>query len=272
MKCAEVRAMAESYVAGELPVDTNHGIIAHLERCEGCRGEFEARDALRQTLRTAFRRSTDLAPDPRFVARVHEHAAGGQGATRRHGVSVRWLAIAASLGLIALVGWQLRVGQPATADPRAALAALTTHAAGDHRYCALEHALEQPPLSLEEAARRYGAVYGRLREAVAASPTVRAGNVEILSAHWCEFQGRRFVHVVVRRKQHVVSLLLTPVQAAASADAAHIAACPVADGFRVACFDARGHAGFVVSDLSDDENLSLARELAPILQEYLART
>lgn len=54
--------------------------------------------------------------------------------------------------------------------------------AGGRRYCALEHALEEAPIPLEDAARLYNRRYRSVREAVAESAAVRSGDVEILGA------------------------------------------------------------------------------------------
>ncbi len=270
MKCAELRGMAESYQAGELPVDTNHQIIAHLEGCEDCRVELESRAALRATLRLAFARSSELAPSDQFVARVRATIAS-QGAVARpaFGMSSRsWLAMAAGLALVATLGWQLGWG-PSTTP---AIVALAAHAAGDHRNCALNHALDEAPISLDEAARQYGAAYASLRQVVAETSTVQTGDTEIIAAHWCVFDGQRFAHVIVRQHNRVASILLTPVDQARPRRTTEVVSCPATDGFQVACFDAPGHAGFVVSDLTAAQNLDLARSVAPALQAYFART
>ncbi|MBA2259695.1 MAG: zf-HC2 domain-containing protein [Acidobacteria bacterium] len=270
MKCAELRAMAESYLAGELPVDTSHEIITHLDRCEECRTELDARIALRQTLRRAFLSSETLAPTGEFTERVRASLGTEAAAGRRwFGHVTPWIAIAASVAFVLTVSWQVlrSTHQP---EASSALAALAAHAAGDHRHCALDHSLEELPISLDEAARRYNPAYATLREVVSQSGPVRGGTIEILGAHWCVFDGRSFAHVVVRHRGRVASILLTPIgQTPAALTSA--AQCPSSEGFRVACFDARGHAGFVVSDLTDSENLDLARVVAPVLQSYFAR-
>lgn len=101
------------------------------------------------------------------------------------------MAIAASIAFALVVGWQVL---PLDREPVAskALAALAGHAAGDHRDCALHPALEEPPISLEEAARRYSPIYAPLRDVIAQSGPVRDGTAEILGAHWCVFKGRSF--------------------------------------------------------------------------------
>jgi len=95
--------------------------------------------------------------------------------------------------------------------------------------------------------------------------TARPKSLERIGAY---SRAESFAHVVVRHRGHVASILLTPVDQA-PATHAQAAPCPSSEGFQVACFDARGHAGFVVSDLTDAENLELARDLAPVLQTYL---
>ncbi len=270
MKCAELRAMAESYLAGELPVDTNHEVITHLERCADCRGELNARIQLRLTLRRAFLQSEALAPGADFTERVRASLRADAGSRRRwiRGLSP-WMAVAAGVALLLILGWQLwNVSrQPAISSWAAALGA---HAVGDHRDCALHHALDELPISLDEAGRRYNPAYAAIRDVIAGSLPVREGAVEILGAHWCVFRGRPFVHVIVQHRGHTASILLTPVDQAPPS-LASAEACPPSEGFRVACFGVRGHAGFVVSDLADRENLELAREFAPVLQAHLAQ-
>lgn len=268
MKCAELRAMAESYLAGELPVDTNHEIITHLERCDDCRAELERRVAFRSQLRHAFLHAESLAPSAALVDRVHALARSPVAGSRRAGGAAPWLMLAAGVLLTVAAGWQL---WPSGA-PRApsAVAALAAHAAGDHQFCALEHALEEAPISLDEAARRYDPAYATLIEAVREAAPMREGGVELLGGHWCVFDGMPFAHIVVRQNGHVVSILLTPVRPA-EAEWADTAPCPAARGFEVACFGAPGHAGFVVSDLTDGTTLSLARAVAPLLQRHLTR-
>lgn len=279
MKCREFEAVAESYQAGELPVEINHEVRAHLERCPECRAELEARAALRLTLRNAFRQVPTLAPDPSFVAGLRGTLlAPGAAAPRRVFGQTSWLALAASLFLVAALGWVVGwgpgrhlIGVDPGAAPSAAVSALAAHAAGDHRYCALEHALDEPVISLSEAARRHNPVYGSLRDVVAESAALREGGFEVLGAHWCVFKGQPFGHVVARRGAHVVSILVTPASDA-SPSGSVAAACQSADGLQVACFDAPGHGVFVVSDLSSADVLALAERLAPVLQAYLAET
>ncbi len=268
MTCAELRAMAESYLAGELPVDTNHEVITHLEQCADCRAELARRVALRTTLRRAFLHEESLAPSAALVDRVHALARSPVASPRRAGGAASWLMLAAGIALAVTAAWQFWPSRTARAP--AALAALAAHAAGDHRNCALEHALADAPISLDEAGRRYDPAYATLLAAVRDATPMSEGVVELLGGHWCVFEGMPFAHIVVRQNGHVVSILLTPVTQA-EVERADTGPCPPAGGFQVACFGAPRHAGFVVSDLADGDILSIARAVAPILQRHLTR-
>src|ERR671913_1513565 len=104
MKCSEVRAMAESYLAGELPVDTSHDIVLHLERCAACRAELDARLALRRMLRQAFQTSERVAPSPEFTSRLVESLNTTKRTEPWAGRVAPWTGIAAAL-LLLILGW-----------------------------------------------------------------------------------------------------------------------------------------------------------------------
>jgi hypothetical protein len=47
--------------------------------------------------------------------------------------------------------------------------------------------------------------------------------------------------------------------------------CPATAEFTIACFAAPRHAVFLISELPSNDNLALAKVLAPPLQDHLAR-
>jgi anti-sigma factor RsiW len=246
-------------------------VVEHLAHCEACGTELEARRALRQTLRGAFLRSAALRPAEAFLAKARATAIGRDRSGPRPWVTVTgWLGVAAALLLLAGVAW-LSHRRPGAPGVPAQMAAISAHAAGDHRNCALHFALSETPISLDEAARRYERAYGGLREAVAKSTPVEAGHVQLVEAHACVFRGRRFAHLVFRRGGHVISLLVTPTREDGLAVAAtQLSACPASGDLNVACSTAAGYAVFLVSDLPEHDNLELARSLVPPVHATLA--
>ena len=57
--CRQVRELMDSYISGELTVESNHDVLRHLERCEACRGELARRERTRALLIESF----GAAPD-----------------------------------------------------------------------------------------------------------------------------------------------------------------------------------------------------------------
>jgi anti-sigma factor RsiW len=272
MTCADRGATLDTYLDGELSGDALRDVSEHLEQCGGCRTELEARRALRQTLRGAFLRSPSLAPGEAFLARARATMRAEQERSRpsQWATAGNWLGVAAAFLLVAGLAW-LVDSLPRAPSLSVAMSAISDHAAGDHRNCALHFALKETPISLDDAARLYEPAYRGLREAVERSAPIASGQVQLVEAHACVFRGRRFAHIVLRRGDRVVSLLVTPTrQEGIAGTLADVSACPTSGDLKVACTTAGGYAVFVVSDMPDADNLALARLLAPAVRAHLA--
>src|SRR5262249_29501700 len=95
MDCQNFKELLDSYLCGELAVETNHSILCHAERCGFSRSEMAARRRLRDSLRSVCSREkmSDRAMQ-NLRARLRSEAGLGAGAAppgegrgRRH-----WLA------------------------------------------------------------------------------------------------------------------------------------------------------------------------------------
>jgi len=271
MTCANRSVALDTCLDGELSGDALRELNEHVEQCDACRTELEARRALRQTMRGAFLRSPSLGPSEAFLTRARATLLAGEKRSRPQWAGVgNWLGVAAAFLLVAGLAW-LVDRLPRMPGLPAAMAALSDHAAGDHRNCALHFALEEKPISLDDAARLYEPAYRGLREAVATSTPVAGGQVELVEAHACVFRGRRFAHIVFRRGGRIVSLLVTPTrQDGIAGTLTAVSPCPSSGDLKIACTTAGGYAVFVVSDMPDADNLALARLLAPAVRAHLA--
>lgn len=294
MQCHDFREIADSYLSDELLVETNHDVISHLQACADCRRELAARRELRRKLRDGFQRAPDLQISDDFASRLKAELRDV--ALRRSRLSatnrVAYLAIAASLviaatlGLIAVQqGWRSRNPpttisgtnlesntEPGRNGSRAPLvsAALIETAVGDHRDCALDYRLEEEPIALEEAGRKYDRAYINLVSAVMSG--VLPPGVELAEAHSCVFKGQRFAHVILKYHDHQVSVLVTNIETqdhGGTARPEELIASAQSDGFQIAHFATERHAIFVVSGLSDTENGSIARAIAPSLSRHI---
>ncbi len=256
MTCAQVRELADSFLSGQLLVETNHDIVRHLETCPACREEISARRLLRTRLQEAFDRSAALAPRPDFAADVSDRLRRREtGVSRRTMLKAGWgMAATLAAGAAGALAIRYRASQ-------AALAELAVQAAGDHQNCAVRFNLAERPVSLEEAEQRYGAPYGQL---ASFEPSSFSSGLRVLARHACVYHGRRFGHIVMQEEDDVVSLLVTR-GPAPGAVALHGGPPPL----RVASFPVGEYAGFIVAALEEAEISRLAEALAAPLSRHL---
>ena len=242
MDCREVRQLAEAFVSEQLLVETTHAMVAHLDSCAPCRAEIAGLRRLRAAAGSAFTTAPSLSPRPEFLDALNTRIrteASRPSSSRRRG----WLVAAASVLIVAGLGvgwrgWSL-----------ANMSAVLHQAVGDHRYCALDFKLAERPITLQEAARRFGDVNRRLQSVEPSTSTLSSGPLRVLERHSCVFEGRRFAHIVLEYRGQAVSVLVTDEQSPMSVPAA----LPATDGFRASAFRESGYVTFVVSALSDDD-------------------
>jgi anti-sigma factor RsiW len=256
VNCRETRELADPFLSDQLLVETTHEIVRHLETCATCRDEFAARGALRAKLQAAIAASPGLAPRPDFAAelaaRLRPAPSGSATLSRRAWLETWWAAAAA---VIALLGGGLFARDAAR---KSRLATLAASAAGDHQNCAIRFNLAERPIPLDAAAKQYDPAYAALAT-LEAPGGLAGGPATVLDRHSCVFEGRRFGHVVYRYEDRVVSLLVTAESGAAGSTPALVRN---DSPLRVAAFDAGTHDAFVVSDLSGQDVLAVARALA----------
>ena len=297
MQCREFREIADSYLSNELMVETNHAIISHLEQCAECRQELKSRRELREKLQRAFLKSPENQLRPEFAARLrtelHDYSPGNRGAqlASRRGwraslTRKQWLALAACLLLAIGVGLVVVRKRLVEATARSEIAARQSKAnefktewarfaVGDHRDCAIKFRLAEKPIDLEVAGQKYDPVYLNLSKAVVSQQGAPPLDAQFLEAHSCVFEGRRFAHIVLKYHGRVVSFLVTGIEQTKDVQPPadpQVSTCSEFDGYNVSCFQTARHAVFLVSDLSEGENLALARALAPSVFAHITRT
>jgi len=274
MECRDVREMADSFLGEELLTETNHEILRHLDTCPVCRADLEGRRALREGVRRAFHRAPELGPSPEFVARLQTTLQGAsrQGSARRAVIFQGWWALAATVVLAVALGAAYRGRDWITAT-----GALARAAVGDHRYCALQFRLAERPISLEDAAQRYGAAYRVLERLPPDDVMTASGPAHVLERHACVYEGRRFAHIVFRYRGERVSLLVTPADgrltAALPGDARpHLTSPGRIDGMTVVSFRASRQMVFLTGDVVQDDLVKLAEAVGEPLYRGLAAT
>jgi anti-sigma factor RsiW len=257
MDCRTVRELADSFLSEQLLVETNHEVLRHIETCDACRAELDARRAIRERLRAAFSSASDLQMRPDFVADLTRTLQPRATPVSRRTMLRSWWAAAAGILIAAGTGVTIR-----QARSRSQLASLAVTAAGDHQNCAIQFNLAERPISLEDAGRRYGMPYGQMASFQIPALTPAADTLE---RHSCIYDGHRFAHVVLRYRDAVTSLLVT------RGEAPTAPRIESTEGSRVvASLPAGEFVGFVVADLPQDDVLRLAQAIAPALERHLA--
>jgi len=254
MECRDVRELADSFLTGQLLVETNHEMVQHLERCPTCRAYIAERRLLREKLRSALDRSEDLRPRPEFAAELAAALAPRSATMTRRSLLRSWWSLAA--GVVVAAGGGVFVQRSRTRSQH--LVTLAREAAGDHANCAIHFNLQERPIAMDEAGRRYGAPYAALASVELPSP------LNVFERHACVYEGLRFGHVVFRYRDAVVSLLV--VNDAAPARPQLEAS---EDGYAVASLPAGRFLGFIVSDLDRSDVLDVARSISGALARQL---
>ena len=195
-----------------------------------------------------------------------------QGSARRGIRFQGWWALAATVLLAVALGVAYRGRDWITAT-----GALARAAVGDHRYCALQFRLAEKPISLEEAAQRYGAAYRVLERLPPDDVMTAVGPAHVLERHACVYEGRRFAHIVFTYRGERVSLLVTAADgrvapAFPGETLPHLTSPSRIDGMSVVSFRASRQMVFFAGDVVQDDLLKLAEAVGEPLYRGLAAT
>lgn len=185
-ECRQVRELIDSYISGELTVESNHDVLRHLERCDACRSELERRERTGALLIESF----GAAPDADALASRIAQAIDRE--QHRWGSVARYGAIAAALVLA--VGAAVWFSRPVDA-------AAFDDSVDDHIACALTY----PPTSTYDAAhaaRNLDPAYRPIVDAV----SHQAGEYRLIDAHMCPYEGRNYAHLVYRGDGRMLSV------------------------------------------------------------------
>ena len=273
MQCREFREISDSYLCDELLVETNLRIFRHLENCRDCRADFAARRELRAKLKTAVRSADEFQIDPVFRNRLKANlreSALQQTAWSKLFFNPKLLApVMAGLVITVVVGLGyvsfFNTNGPVIISQNSVIKGLTEislKAVGDHKDCALEKLQTWESMSKQDYAEK--AVYSE--KVLQPLKAKFSDDVEMLHAHDCIFEGKEFTHVIIKKGSHIVSVFFDKTDQFPQADSTTASIISEDEsGLRVASFQIRNQAVFVVSDMPETDNLSAARILSASL-------
>lgn len=269
MTCRDIRRMADSLPSAQMTADAEVDILRHLDFCPSCRIEVDGRRRIRTALRGALAGARDLQPQADFSARLRHHLREQAERDRRRARARRsWVGLAAGLLLVAGLTARFVFDRAnATSD------ALAADAIADHRNCALKLGMDRMPVPLTEAAERFDKAYRLLITAPADGIAASGGPVRVVDRHACAYDGRRFGHVIMQYRGHVVSLLMTAGGAAAGAAPGggipHVIGHST-NGLSVVTVNASDRSILLVADLGSAELTELSTIIAKPLAQRLA--
>lgn len=186
--CQHVREVMDSYLAGELSVETNHDVLGHVDTCHECAAELKRRERLRALLSQTL----DVTMDARHAAARISQALDREQRSWKRVAGLGGIA-AMLIGTVAIVYW---TGRPIDA-------AAYDDSAEDHVVCALAYP-EDLVYDANRAARNLAAPFASIVEAVGVSH----GTYHVIDAHMCPYKGRNYAHVVLRGGRQTLSLFV----------------------------------------------------------------
>jgi len=272
-ECERIRRHLDAYLSNELLVETTSEILRHLERCEGCARELEARTRVRDLVRRAA--TSQVPPEELRLTierRLREVQPGPWGGFRQ----LNWALALAGIVVLVLGGivaheW-VRVVRG-----RGIVAGVLALGVSDHIQCAIKgHNYPEVANPPEVLRKKLGPQYAGLLDVVHQN----LPGFEVLEAHICSIPGssRQYVHFITRGRGTILSVILTKKEGAQlpsggafrTVVAGHVNLYEAQEqGMNVAGFEARGYLAFVVSDLDTTTTLQIADQLAPPLNAAL---
>lgn len=136
---------------------------------------------------------------------------------------------------------------------------------GDHINCAVFRKYSSNPPTVEEFAQELGPKYKDLVPAIAAN---MPGDLRIVMAHHCSYHGRPFVHVILRNRESLMSLVIAERGVGEMLDWNHADA----QRFQIAAFETPGHLVYVISDLPSQQNQAVMTALSPWVRAVLRKS
>ncbi len=268
MNCKEFQDVVECDPSRA--IDFEAEMNDHLKSCTLCRTEFESLREMRKRIAAATRGSGAFQIDPAYSIglerRLKAEFCGANSKNSRTKVSWVWIlaptmaVLVLALGLGVLLVNKTSTGEVANRYLSKGLAEIGTIVAGNHVYCTLEKLGMWETLAHTD----YPDKAKYTETVLAALKANYSEGVQLISVHDCAFEGKDFRHVILRNGSEVVSVFLdkSDIVVSGKENLTRAIVSGVEDGFQIASFTSNERLVFIVSKLSETENMTIARTLS----------
>jgi putative zinc finger protein len=271
-RCERMRQYLDSYLSNEVLVETASEVMHHLENCESCSRDLESRMRVRDALqRAVVNRSVPESVRADVLRKLRESQPRSLPSTAGR----RW---AVGLAAIAFLLFSLFAGEwLSLRRSEQLIASILKLGVSDHLICAIKgHNYPEVANPPDQIRNKLGVRYAVLLQVV----QERLPGFEVLEGHICSIPGsnRKYIHFITRGKGTILSVILTE-RNGTNLPKGRLLASPESaglsiyeghhSGMEIAGFESAQYFAFVVSDLSQNQVLQLARGLAPALNEKL---
>jgi len=277
--CKRMAPYLDSYMNGELSLATSQEVQEHIERCETCASALGDRVQLRAQLKCAI--LSDQVPE-RLRMHIRREVLSKRSIDSIFGV---WMLAAAAVIVLA-AGVAVFFHSKSASVPRP-LSMVAEVAPGDdagqilkvglngHVSCAVDHEMANKHFTVAEMSEKLGAQYAELVGLVKAN---MPQDYEVVVGHRCHYRGRELLHLILRRNDAVVSLIMTRKGAEAFAASGAVPVLrangvPIYESssrnLQVAGMETRDYLAFVVSNEPHMDNQQIASSLMPAVRDFL---
>jgi hypothetical protein len=236
---------------------------------------------LRQQLQRAVR-STEVPPYLENKIRANI-----RGTQARQPLQFRygWMAAAAALALAVFGGIAYQLGhlRLTASSQESYIASVSNQVASilrvglrDHLHCAYFRKFPKESPRLEDIEKKLPASYRGMIPIV--KKNVPSG-FQLMITHECGFHDRKFIHLALKRNSELLSVVLAVKRDGESFKTEELIPALTEAGipfyqtgvqhFQVAAFESDRHLIYVISDLSQAQNMQAMTAMAPELKEYL---
>ncbi|MFN0280129.1 MAG: anti-sigma factor family protein [Pyrinomonadaceae bacterium] len=251
-------------------IEDNCELNDHLANCSACRTEFDSISAIRRRIRLASLGAAEFQIDPAFNIGLESRLKAEFFASNveKHRSKASWVRIfvpaivilTLAFGLGVLLLSKTNTVEVANTYLSKGLSEIGTIVAGNHVYCTLERLGMWETLSHTD----YPDKAKYTETVLAALKANYSEGVQLVSVHDCAFEGKDFRHIILRTGTEVVSVFVDKSDIVSSVEETLTSpiVSGIENGFQIASFRNNERLVFVVSKLSETDNLTIARTLS----------